>query len=542
MRPLQYAISANLPSLAWCAVLDSDQPSVLVRHGPWVETRDESFVEGAWSGPYDDMGFSHALTFTGSGGLLTADGLLCATSTHSVEPLYVLRAGHQLHCSNTLPFVLASAHDDIDPNYRFYDVDLTSMAFGLGRHCSRIPTRRHNWVHLYYYCNILLSPDLSVHTQPKVQPRPFASFADYRALLEDQVSQTLRNAADPRRIVSYRPLLTLSAGYDSPAASVLAMTAGCTEAITFTAGRDRLDAESSDSGTLIGSLLGLDVTEYDPTSYQSRQDLPEAEFVATGGGGGSVVFTAAEERLPGTILLTGNYGGEAWERLNNKGGPGMVTFDSAGFDMIHFRTRVGFLYLAVASIGYSRFASIRRITDSPEMRPWSLDRQEYDRPIPRRIVEEAGVPRQRFGQKKMAIARSLKYCDPYSIADPDLKSVMAPASYRDFQAWVQRQRLFTNPLDRFIFRTMHKIYRLNLRAIRSKKVRLAAQRVGIPLPNAPWVPIRFRKRRTEHRLLFHWGMHYMKARYAEALSVAPLPSRGGQRGGDPVSASAEQSH
>jgi hypothetical protein len=44
---------------------------------------------------------------------------------------------------------------------------------------------------------------------------------------------------------------------------------------------------------------------------------------------------------------------------------------------------------------------ILRITESPELRPWGLE-NTYDRPIPRRIAEQAGVPRDLFGQVKTA--------------------------------------------------------------------------------------------------------------------------------------------
>jgi hypothetical protein len=106
-------------------------------------------VEGAWSGPYIKMGFPHALTFTGSGAALTPGGVVFATPTHSLEPLYVLRAGQRLHCSNSLRHVLVSADDDIDPGYMFYDVDITMQAFGTKRYKSRIPTRDCNYVTLH---------------------------------------------------------------------------------------------------------------------------------------------------------------------------------------------------------------------------------------------------------------------------------------------------------------------------------------------------------------------------------------------------------
>src|SRR2546427_8786426 len=37
--------------------------------------------------------------------------------------------------------------------------------------------------------------------------------------------------------------------------------------------------------------------------------------------------------------------------------------------------------------------------------PWRLG-SDYDRPIPRRILEEAGIPRRLFGNRKKAVVRS----------------------------------------------------------------------------------------------------------------------------------------
>jgi hypothetical protein len=510
---LEYICADNLPRLAWCAVLSKNESTVVVQHGPWIATTDRGFVEGAWSGPYSEMAFPQASTFTGSGGLVTPTGLLLATPTNSVEALYVLRSGAKLYCSNSLPFVLASADDELDRGYPYYDLDLTSMAFGLARCCRRIPTRGHNWVQLYHYCNCVINQDLSVRRLQKRQLGPFRNYADYRGALAQQVALTLRNSNHPQRAIRYPALATISTGYDSAAAAVLAEEAGCTEAITFATARDTADAEQDDSGKMIGEILGLAVTEHDPLSYRSSDELPEAEFVATGGGGGSVIFTAAEGCLSGKLLLTGNYGDGAWERIGNKGGTGMVSFDSAGADLAQFRLRVGFLHLPVGSIGYSAYTSIRAITHSTEMRPWSLKREQYDRPIPRRIVEEAGVPRELFGQRKKAAVRSLKYCNPYPMMDPDLEQVMAPVSYQHFQRWAHDEKLYRSHLDRLTVAAIHAMYRLNFRVIQNRRLRAAARHLGIRVPAAPWLPLRFRKRRTVHRLLFHWGMEQVRPRY-----------------------------
>ena len=514
MKRLEYIYHEDLPRLAWCATLGESDDRVVVHHGSWIEPSNSAFVEGAWSGSYVEMGFSHALTFTGSGAVLTPDGVLFATPTHSIEPLYVLRAGHRLYCSNTLCHVLVSADDDIDPGYLFYDVDIMSLAFGTKRCISRIPTRDRNWVTIHYYCNLLIGKNLALTILPKRQRGAFRDYSDHRTFLTVQVLLTIENSSDLRRSVKYTPLSTMSTGYDSTAASVVAKVGGCRECVTFRTASD----DSDDSGRQIGRILGLDVTEYDPNAYLTRNDLPEAEFAATGGGGGSVIMTALEQRLAGKILLTGYYGDGAWERANVKGGVDMATWDSAGADMIYFRTRVGFLHLAVPSIGYSEFTSLQMIANSEEMRPWRLQRNDYDRPIPRRIVEEAGVPSELFGQRKKVAARSLRLCNPVSIEEPDLQEVMTPNSYRHFLQWTRQIKLYSSKLDRWTFALMHKLYWFNARVIGSKKVRATAQCLRIPVPTRSWIPIRFRKQRIQHRLLFHWGMQQIKPQYTVSRS------------------------
>jgi hypothetical protein len=509
MRQLKFIQSARLSRLAWCAVIGRSDHKVVVHHGPWIEVGETSFVEGAWSGSFREMDFPHAITFTGSGMVLTSDGVLFATPTNSVEPLYVLQGKSELYCSNSLSLVLSCSADEIDYDYWHYDVDIMSTAFGIKRAIARIPTRRRNWVTIHRYCNLVLGGDLSLKALVKKRPGSFGNYTNYRAFLDEEVSLTIQNSADQRRLIRYAPISTISTGYDSVATSVIAKCAGCVDFLTFSTSQDG----ANDSGKLIGNLLGVEVTEFDPTTYRTKNDLPEAEFVATGGGGGSVIFTAVEHRLEGKILLTGHYGAEAWERGNNNGGVDIASWDSAGADMLYFRTRIGYLHLAVPSIGYSEYASLQRIANSKEMHPWTLHRDEYDRPIPRRIVEDAGVPRALFGQDKKFSARSLKYCNPSAVDEPELRSVMGASSYVHFCKWAEPIKLRLGGVNRLVFTLMHKLYRFNLRFIRSKKVRAVAGHLRLGLPAAPWVPVRFSKRRTRHRLLFRWGMEQIRSRH-----------------------------
>jgi hypothetical protein len=95
--------------------------------------------------------------------------------------------------------------------------------------------------------------------------------------------------------------------------------------------------------------------------------------------------------------------------------------DVSGLNLSEIRLAAGFFNLAVPFIHGRNMADITAISSSSEMSPWSLH-QDYDRPIPRRIAESAGVPRTLFGQRKRAQVRF--YGDP---TDPVLR-----AEFRDY--------------------------------------------------------------------------------------------------------------
>ena len=232
--------------------------------------------------------------------------------------------------------------------------------------------------------------------------------------------------------------------------------------------------------------------------------------VAATGAAGSVVMTAWENGSAAKYCYR-YYGDEAWERAKIAG----CRHDrcSAGADNL-FSYKSGIFASRRPSIGYSEFTSILKIGNSEEMRPWRLQRNEYDRPIPRRIVEEAGVPSELFGQQKKWSSRSLRYCNPNRDDEPELQKVMAPTSYTHFSQWTKRICLYSSKFDRWTFALMYKLYWLNIRIIRSRKAQAAAQRLRIAVPTRPWIPMRFKKQRVQHRLLLHWGMEQIKPQYS----------------------------
>ncbi|HUG80995.1 MAG TPA: hypothetical protein VML01_04995 [Bryobacterales bacterium] len=393
----------SLPLLAWCARVES-AGVVRVRHGPGVEVRNDAFVEGAWDGEFGAMAFDEAIGLAGSGGRLRGDGVVFASPFHPLEYLYVLAIKDALLVSNSLAFVFAEADDRPDIRYYNYFFDLLKHARrGLPNLPIALPTAGGRRIRPFQVCNLRVDRDLTYHEIPKPLPAAPACYGDYYGELLRSVTGVARNAADPRRKRTYRLVSAISKGYDSTAAAALASKAGGREAVTFVksaAGHDITD----DSGAEIARTLGMTVTEYDRSDVRTLPGFPEAEFFSNPGNLGEVGLRVMEPGLKGSLFTTGRHGedflgvtGKCIRRdLREPADTGLP-----GRGGTEFRIRAGYLNFPALYLGALHSSHLYRITHSQEMRPWTLGVDSYDRPIPRRIAEEAGVPRAFFGQRKM---------------------------------------------------------------------------------------------------------------------------------------------
>jgi hypothetical protein len=275
---LNFENSPKLPRLAWCAKFQKEQDTVELLHGPWVETAEDFFCEGAWSGDFLSRDLDTGLLM-GSGARIAGDTVVVASPNHTLERLFTLKHGKTLWVSNSFAFVLVCANDTVHPRALLYSVKLSSIVNGI-QSCARfLPTRNGRTVRLHYHCNLLIDSHLNVVEKPKQAVRDFKNFEDYRAFLFEQVMAIAANAADPHRKVRYRPITTISAGYDSPAAAVLAQAVGCTEALTFAQARGETAEDTADSGAAIGARLGMQVHVFDRLAYLQEPGFPEAEFM-----------------------------------------------------------------------------------------------------------------------------------------------------------------------------------------------------------------------------------------------------------------------
>ena len=107
-----------------------------------------------------------------------------------------------------------------------------------------------------------------------------------------------------------------------------------------------------------------------------------------------------------------------------------------------FRLFKGIFHCPVPFWGMRHLREIWDITASKEMEPWSIP-GGYDRPVPRRIVEEAGVPRHAFGLRKKNTSHDEPMLWPYTPETADsfrrflkTREVSPPGL---LSVWIQRR-------------------------------------------------------------------------------------------------------
>ena len=356
-----------------------------------------------------------------------------------------------------------------------------------------------------------IDADLNLRRDPAPLGPPPKDFEQYFGLLLRSVERLVENAADRSRNRRYMPVAACSRGYDSTASAALASRAGCKEGITFvrsgrSEGHPLLAASripDDDSGEETLRVLGMKVTARDRLDFRKLPGHPKAEFFFRPAANTDASEGVMEDKLAGSVFFSGRHGERYWGptiRCKRKNFRETDDVNLSGHAYGEFRLRTGFVHLPTPYIGALHGPAIYRITHMEEMRPWKLGVGYYDRPIPRRIAEEAGVPRELFGHRK------------FGSVDGALN--LGPASEQDFQDFFRatvpdsiRHSLDTRaPGERV--RAHARLAYLRTHYSHLPMMSDLLQCCGTDRMHRLWG--------SAYLYVFHWGYEKVRARYAAA--------------------------
>lgn len=496
----------ELPPLSWCSVIDKGSSSADVYHGKFVETSHGFFVEGGWDKPFQEGQFENSTLFMGSGGKIMDSKFIFCTPCHTMERLYVFSDCSRLLLSNSMPFILKMSDQHLDMSYISHNADIISIILGTSRYVKSVPTEPKGRLHFYCYCNIEIDYDLNIRVIRKTPPEPYVDYRSYKHFLIDGLTALIDNLNSDSRLIKYSLATTVSSGYDSAACAALAKEIGCTKAITLA--KD----DGADSGAEIARALGYaDITERLQNEYMDMPGYPEAEFVATGVLGEDMVMACFEDILPQTILLTGFHGDQIWGMSQGDPSVHIVRGDPSGCDLTEFRLRTGWINAPIPLWGAVNHPSVQAISNSNEMQEWVLSDTAYNRPIPRRLVEERNVPRKLFGQAKQYIAISLW------LSSITMKKKMTAESFSDFMRYYNKMKQRRHFFPMLFYRMMYWFYIASL-TVNMKIFRRFKIPFQLPYPSSlRW--FRYKYNPDHPSFLIHWGLSRISPRYDIAVKL-----------------------
>jgi len=445
--------SPDTPRQAWLSKLSGGRLH-LVR-GANVQCYPDWFFEGGWAETDSPRSLKENGIYLGSGGVWDGECLSLIAPSHTAEAVYVAITPDALLASNSLPFVLAGAGVTEFAASSIRN-RLETLVLGLERY--RRDIYEAPQLRLYRYFNAI------IHCREGGDPREIpqeadltriTSFESYRRYL----MSTIRQASDTYR--SSGISVYLSTGYDSTACAALAKQVD-SDGLALTI--DNARSGQADAGIEAARALGMRV---ETLKRQERQrsseggssgresvtgaDIDRLSDFYLGMGVLDECLHAPDELLAGRTVLTGFHGDKIWDPSLHPTTT-LRRGDNSGASIGEFRLRVGFLHIPIPMLAFKAHPLLQEIGLSDEMRPWRSGRMlkvrslsinvpilgikthpllqrfwnakwlptkvkqwryrgTYDRPIPRRIAEEAGIPRNAFGQKKLAAATLVRGLD-----------------------------------------------------------------------------------------------------------------------------------
>ncbi|MBA4156931.1 MAG: hypothetical protein H0X65_05585 [Gemmatimonadetes bacterium] len=424
----------ELPKLAWLATLDLETLRLEVLHGSAVEIGDGWIVEGVWDDEFAPGEFHRSDHFFGSGIRIDGEEVHFVPSSALVDRLLYAEQDGQLIVSNSLPLLLAGVGARLDPAHDYLQESRTILQ-GIRDYNRefRVQHPQLRAISQLYHDRLVVTREGSSFRSPP-EPPHIESFDHYRELLRGVLRRIHGNYTAPERAHRVSAFTTVSSGYDSPAVSTLVREIGVRECFTSCRSRSLIPAFISrhaavDDGTPVARALGMRVHALDLDRSHVSED--ELYFLAASTVEAELVFHSMAKHIEVesevAVVFSGYHGDKVWDVATHGRylSDQIVRGDTSGLNLSEIRLKSGFIHVAVPFVFARHIQDIVAISNAPEMEPWRMH-NKYDRPIPRRIVEEVGVPRQTFGMRKKAVTYYYNY--PFH---PELR--------KDFFRYVQQR-------------------------------------------------------------------------------------------------------
>jgi hypothetical protein len=483
---IEFQVVPAWPKLAWVGLYKRQTKALTVMHGPYVEVREDWCAEAVWNDDFAEGRFDRANVVIGTGVKATDEGVVFVSASDMLTRLFHQETNDRIVVSNSLPALLAVANSHLITEFDYHKA-ISSLIRGELDYVRELPTTTKP-VQVTYLNNLYLSSD-KLEERPKFDRTPkFGSFTDYRNFLYSVARELGENAGDENRTWPIKTLASVSSGYDSAASALLARQANARSAVTMTEGR-RTTAnliDVNDSGHHIARALGLDCQQVE--RYRKNYPLEDANW-AGDGNVGDLILSMFDYPEPLCLLFTGFNGDHVWS-VTEKRGALLRRTDTSGSRFSECRLQMGVFNCAPPFWGWRNIHQILDISCSPEMKPWLLGRR-YDRPIPRRLLEESGVKREAFGMRKRVSSFNRIYGCPLSKnLRKDFAQFLCAHGQKPVPAFLDVTALCLRSIDRRLVSKLPRPLKLSIGGL-------------ITIPDPKW--------------FFIWSNNRCRARYEESL-------------------------
>lgn len=426
----EFIVSKNIGKLSWGMIVSPKTEKVRVIVGEQVETTETFFVAGVWDGDFMSGEFETAEMFCGSGAKISEGKILASSSTHERQRICYMNKAGFIYVSNSVPFILALTKESLDVNCNEYEAIFCSIINGLQDYEKDIPLATGKVMHQIFSSDLIIDGEGVCEVRRKALHRDFVNYNDYLSSMKKVCSKILSNGQDLNRVNKLEMIATTSSGYDSSSCAAVVHEIGCDIACTFKDGK-----YDEDSGASIAKKIGYKtIVEASCYDYKSQKDNLDAVFFVDGDLGFFMPFDGFREQFENKIVVTGISGGYMWDRDSR------VNPDSKRYGYYYYLTNIsfcehslqcGYIMLPLVLYGSTAAVSVNQITNSKEMEPWTIN-SSYDRPIPRRILETAGVERGTFATADRGAGISFSR----NFSKKQIKEKMTCEGYDSFIKWL----------------------------------------------------------------------------------------------------------